>query len=148
MIIYRRSYWYSDYLNSPPPVGGGVPNGRGGRWERNSFILLLIGILLFYLPPPPTGTPPPPTPPLSGESNSQEEENLRYFRVTILAAKLSFTSKRLQRSDKFFAGEKSQIGQNWFNLEISKVYIIFVQHKITPNGLFHTHQKHQWTPHH
>ena len=57
--------------------------------------------------------------------------------------KLSFTSKRLQRSDKFFAGGKSQIGQNWFNLEISKVYIIFVQHKITPNGLFHTHQKHQ-----
>ena len=84
---------------------------------------------MFYLPPPPTGTPPPPTPPLSGESNSQEEENLRYFRVTILAAKLSFTSKRLQRSDKFFAGEKSQIGQNWFNLEISKVYIIFVQQK-------------------
>ncbi len=58
-------------------------------------------------------------------------------------AKLSFTSKRLQRSDKFFAGKKSQIGQNWFNLEISKVYIIFVQHKIIPNGPFHTHQKHQ-----
>ena len=24
----------ADYLNSPPPVGGGVPKGRGGRWER------------------------------------------------------------------------------------------------------------------
>ncbi|MFR9264164.1 MAG: hypothetical protein ACLVL2_29845 [Bacteroides cellulosilyticus] len=62
---------------------------------------------------------------------------------TPFTAKLSFTSKRLQRSDKFFAGKKSQIGQNWFNLEISKVYIIFVQHKIIPNGPFHTHQKHQ-----
>ena len=59
----------------------GCPKG-GVVGERNSLILLFIGILLFYLPPPPAGTPPPPTPPLSGESNSREEENLRYFSLS------------------------------------------------------------------
>ena len=48
-----------DYFNSPPPVGGGVPVGWGGRWEKKSLMFLLIGILLFCLPPPPTGALPP-----------------------------------------------------------------------------------------
>ena len=57
----------------------GCPTGGVVGERKIPLSYLLIGILLFYLPPPPTGTPPP-----------TEEENLRYFRVTILAAKLSF----------------------------------------------------------
>ena len=74
-IMRQSDHSNIEYLNSPPPVGGEVPKGRSGRWEKNSLVLWLIGIYYFTYHLPLRVLTPSDSPVIGGRATSQKEEN-------------------------------------------------------------------------